>query len=28
VDYLTSHGLQPELVSVEFIHAPYYRMER
>ncbi len=28
VDYLTDHGLQPELVSVEFIHAPYYRMER
>ena len=28
VDYLTSHGLQPELVSVEYIHAPYYRMER
>jgi cell division protein FtsQ len=28
VNYLTDHGLQPELVSVEFIHAPYYRMER
>jgi cell division protein FtsQ len=28
VDFLTDHGLQPELVSVEFIHAPYYRMER
>ena len=28
VDYLIDHGLQPELVSVEFLHAPYYRMER
>jgi len=28
VDYLVDHGLQPELVSVEYIHAPYYRMER
>lgn len=28
VDYLTDHGLQPELVSVEFLHAPYYRMEQ
>lgn len=28
VDYLTDHGLQPELVSVEFLHAPYFRMER
>jgi hypothetical protein len=28
VDYLLDHGLQPELVSVEYLHAPYYRMER
>lgn len=28
VDYLIDHGLQPELVSVEYLHAPYYRMER
>jgi cell division protein FtsQ len=28
VQYLTHQGLQPELVSVEFVHAPYYRMER
>ncbi len=28
VDYLIDHGLQPELVSVEYIHAPYYRMEQ
>ena len=28
VGYLTGNGLQPELVSVEFLHAPYYRMER
>ena len=28
VNYLTDQGLQPELVSVAFVHAPYYRMER
>ena len=28
VEYLTDQGLQPELVSVAFVHAPYYRMER
>jgi hypothetical protein len=28
VDYLTYRGIQPELVSVEFLHAPYYRMDR
>ena len=27
-DYLTNQGLQPELVSVAYTHAPYYRMER
>ena len=27
-DYLTRRGIQPELVSVAFPHAPYYRMER
>jgi len=27
-DYLSSQGLQPELVSVAYTHAPYYRMER
>jgi hypothetical protein len=21
-------GIQPELISVEFVHAPYYRLER
>jgi len=25
---LDAEGIQPELVSVEFLHAPYYRMER
>jgi cell division protein FtsQ len=28
VDHLQSEGIQPELISVEFVHAPYYRMER
>jgi cell division protein FtsQ len=25
---LEADGIQPELISVEFLHAPYYRMER
>jgi cell division protein FtsQ len=28
VEHLQNEGLQPELISVEYIHAPYYRMER
>jgi cell division protein FtsQ len=28
VDRLTQEGLSPELISVEFLHAPYYRLER
>jgi hypothetical protein len=28
VDRLQSEGIQPELISVEYVHAPYYRMER
>jgi hypothetical protein len=28
VDYLVQSGIQPELISVEFVHAPYYRLER
>lgn len=28
VDFLLQEGIQPELISVEFVHAPYYRMER
>ena len=28
VDHLQSEGIQPELISVEYVHAPYYRMER
>lgn len=27
-NYLVDNGIQPALVSVEFLHAPYYRMER
>lgn len=27
-DYLVNNGIQPAMVSVEFVHAPYYRMER
>ena len=28
VEHLQSKGIQPALISVEYIHAPYYRMER
>jgi cell division protein FtsQ len=28
VDRLKVEGIQPALISVEFVHAPYYRMER
>jgi hypothetical protein len=28
VDRLQNEGIQPELISVEYVHAPYYRMER
>jgi cell division protein FtsQ len=28
VERLESQGIQPALISVEFVHAPYYRMER
>jgi hypothetical protein len=28
VERLQSEGIQPALISVEYIHAPYYRMER
>jgi cell division protein FtsQ len=28
VDRLESEGIQPALISVEYVHAPYYRMER
>lgn len=28
VDRLQADGVQPALISVEFLHAPYYRMER
>jgi hypothetical protein len=28
VDQLQSEGIQPEMISVEYVHAPYYRMER
>ncbi|OGO60801.1 MAG: hypothetical protein A2032_02020 [Chloroflexi bacterium RBG_19FT_COMBO_49_13] len=28
VERLESQGIQPALISVEYIHAPYYRMER
>ncbi len=28
VDRLDSEGIQPQLISVEYVHAPYYRMER
>jgi len=28
VNYLLQAGIQPELISVEFVHAPYYRLER
>lgn len=28
VERLESEGIQPALISVEFVHAPYYRMER
>jgi hypothetical protein len=28
VDQLKSEGIQPALISVEYVHAPYYRMER
>jgi cell division protein FtsQ len=28
VDRLQSEGIQPALISVEYVHAPYYRMER
>jgi cell division protein FtsQ len=27
VQHLTNQGIQPTLVSVEYVHAPYYRME-
>lgn len=26
--YVVQEGIQPELISVEFVHAPYYRLER
>ena len=28
VDRLKSEGITPALISVEYLHAPYYRMER
>jgi hypothetical protein len=28
VERLQSEGIQPALISVEYVHAPYYRMER
>ncbi len=28
VERLQNEGIQPELISVEYVHAPYYRMER
>jgi cell division protein FtsQ len=28
VDNLERQGIQPELISLEFLHAPYYRLER
>jgi cell division protein FtsQ len=28
VDRLQSEGIQPAMISVEYVHAPYYRMER
>jgi hypothetical protein len=28
VERLESEGIQPALISVEYVHAPYYRMER
>jgi len=28
VDRLQSEGIQPALISVEYVHAPYYRTER
>ena len=28
VERLNSEGIQPALISVEYVHAPYYRMER
>jgi cell division protein FtsQ len=28
VERLESQGIQPALISVEYVHAPYYRMER
>lgn len=27
VQYLSEHGIRPALVSVEYVHAPYYRLE-
>lgn len=27
-NYLVNNGIQPAMVSVEYLHAPYYRMER
>ncbi len=27
VEHLVDEGVEPELISVEFVHAPYYRME-
>jgi hypothetical protein len=28
VERLQSEGIQPQIISVEYVHAPYYRMER
>ncbi len=28
VERLKTEGIQPALISVEYVHAPYYRMER
>jgi hypothetical protein len=28
VDTLTDQGIQPVLISVEYLHAPYFRLER
>jgi cell division protein FtsQ len=28
VNRLQNEGIQPEMISVEYVHAPYYRMER
>jgi hypothetical protein len=28
VQQLQNEGIQPALISVEYVHAPYYRMER